>query len=289
MGCAGVGRGRVATGLAAASPVLRSDRYTSNAPDDAFQNYHTLQDLASGVLTPERLVQRWREQLPSRGVQDDAIIDWLLWWDNALLWALRPQLPQGRLLVVLRDPRDMLLDWVAYGAAAPLAMTSLAEASEWLARALAQVAALHEDDLYPQVLLRIDQIGNDPQAMAELLGRLFERPMPPAAQLGAPRFPPGHWRNYRDVMSAASPSSPRSRCAWVTRKSEDTPMQLSSHSLTNGAPIDREFAAGDAAGFAPTAIRTWPGAMCRMAPVRSCWYASIRTCRPCRRRSAAPT
>ncbi|MDW7600909.1 adenylate cyclase, partial [Stenotrophomonas maltophilia] len=146
---------------------------------------------------------RWREQLPSRGVQDDAIIDWLLWWDNALLWALRPQLPQGRLLVVLRDPRDMLLDWVAYGAAAPLAMTSLAEASEWLARALAQVAALHEDDLYPQVLLRIDQIGNDPQAMADLLGRLFERPMPPAAQLGAPRFPPGHWRNYRDVMSAA--------------------------------------------------------------------------------------
>ncbi len=39
--------------------------------------------------------------------------------------------------------------------------------------------------------------------MAELLGRLFERQMPPAAQLGAPRFPPGHWRNYRDVMSAA--------------------------------------------------------------------------------------
>ena len=70
-------------------------------------------------------------------------------------------------------------------------------------RALAQVAALHEDDLYPQVLLRIDQIGNDPQAMAELLGRLFERTDAATAQLGAPRFPPGHWRNYRDVMSAA--------------------------------------------------------------------------------------
>jgi hypothetical protein len=104
---------------------------------------------------------------------------------------------------VLRDPRDMLLDWVAYGAAAPLAMTSLAEAGEWLARALAQVATLNEEDLYPHVLLRIDHIGNDAQAMAELLGRLFERPMPVAAQLGVPRFPPGHWRHYRDVMSAA--------------------------------------------------------------------------------------
>ncbi len=202
-GAPGSGVERVATGLAAASPVLRSDRYTNTPPDDAFQNYNTLQDLASGVLTPERLVQRWREQLPARGLQSDTVIDWLLWWDNALLWALRPQLPQGRLVLVLRDPRDMLLDWVAYGAAAPLAMTSLAEASEWLTRALTQIATLHEDDLYPHVLLRIDQIGNDPHAMAELLGRLFERPMPPAAQLGAPRLPAGHWRNYRDVMSAA--------------------------------------------------------------------------------------
>lgn len=202
-GAPGSGVERVATGLAAASPVLRSDRFGANPPDDAFQNYHTLQDLASGVLTPERLLQRWREQLPERGLQNDTVIDWLLWWDNALLWALRPQLPQGRLLVVLRDPRDMLLDWVAYGAAAPLAMTSLAEASQWLVRSLTQIAALHEDDLYPHVLLRIDHIGNDPQAMAELLQRLFERPMPAAAQLGAPRFPPGHWRNYRDAMSAA--------------------------------------------------------------------------------------
>ncbi|AWH15952.1 adenylate cyclase [Stenotrophomonas sp. ZAC14D2_NAIMI4_7] len=202
-GAPGSGVERVATGLAAASPVLRSDRYTNTPPDDAFQNYHTLQDLASGVLTPERLVQRWREQLPARGVEDDTIIDWLLWWDNALLWSLRPQLPQGRLLVVLRDPRDMLLDWVAYGSAAPLAMTSLAEAAEWLARALAQVASLHEDDLYPHVLLRIDAIGNDPRAMAAMLEQLFERPMPVAPQLGAPRFPPGHWRAYSDVMSAA--------------------------------------------------------------------------------------
>ena len=202
-GAPGSGVERVATGLAAASPVLRSDRFGANPPDDAFQNYHTLQDLASGVLTPERLVQRWREQLPARGLDGQTVIDWLLWWDNALLWALRPQLPQGRLVVVLRDPRDMLLDWVAYGAPAPLALTSLAEASEWLSRALTQVVALHEEDLYPHVLLRIDHIGNDPQAMAELLGRLFERQMPVAAQLGAPRLPAGHWRHYRDALSAA--------------------------------------------------------------------------------------
>ena len=53
------------------------------------------------------------------------------------------------------------------------------------------------------MLLRIDDIGNDAHAMANLLGRVFGRPMPPAAQLGAPRLPAGHWRRYRDVMGAA--------------------------------------------------------------------------------------
>lgn len=202
-GAPGSGVERVATTLSGASPVFRGDRFGPTPPDDAFQNYHTLQDLASGVLTPERLLQRWREQLSERGIEGDTVIDWLLWWDNALLWALRPQLPQGRLLVVLRDPRDMLLDWIAYGAAAPLAVTSLSEATEWLVRALTQLANLQEDDLYPLAMVRIDDVGNDPQAMAALLSRLFGRTLPPAQQLGPPRFPAGHWRHYRQALSSA--------------------------------------------------------------------------------------
>ena len=66
-------------------------------------------------------------------------------------------------------------------------------------------------------------------------------------------------------------------------------MQLTSHSLTNGAPIDREFAAGDANGFAPdrNPHLAWSGR--RPAPVRSCWYAWTRTYRPCRIRLVAAT
>ncbi|WMJ71193.1 tetratricopeptide repeat protein [Stenotrophomonas sp. 24(2023)] len=202
-GAPGSGVERVAATLAGASPVFRSDRFGAAPPDDAFQNYHTLQDLASGVLTPERLLQRWREQLSVRGIEGDTVIDWLLWWDNALLWALRPQLPQGRLLVVLRDPRDMLLDWIAYGAAAPLAVTSLSEATEWLVRALTQIANLQDEDLYPLAMVRIDDIGNDTHAMADLLSRLFGRALPPAQHLGPPRFPAGHWRHYRQALSSA--------------------------------------------------------------------------------------
>jgi len=202
-GAPGSGVERVIAAIAAASPVLRGDRFGPNPPDDAFQSYHTLQDLSTGKLSPERLVEQWREQLPARGLADANLIDWLLWWDNALLWALRPQLPEGRLLVVLRDPRDMLLHWLANGAPAPLAVTSIDEAAEWLARSLAQVATLHEQDLYPHALVRIDDIGNDPAVMAAHLGHLFGTRFPPAPSLGPPRMPSGEWRQYRELMAPA--------------------------------------------------------------------------------------
>jgi len=202
-GAPGSGVERVATTLAGVSPVLRSDRYSPTPPNDPLQNYHTLQDLASGKLSPQALVDSWRAELPARGLANDTVIDWLLWWDNALLWALRPQLPQGRLLIVLRDPRDMLLDWIAYGAVAPLAVNSLGEAAEWLARSLTQVATLHEQNLYAHAMLQIDGIGNDPQKMAELLQQVFGGPIPPAHSIGTPRFPSGHWRHYREAMASA--------------------------------------------------------------------------------------
>jgi tetratricopeptide (TPR) repeat protein len=202
-GAPGSGVERVIAAIAAGSPVLRGDRFGPTPPNDAFQSYHTLQDLSTGKLAPDQLVAQWREQLPSRGVPDANVIDWLLWWDNALLWSLRPQLPEGRLLLVLRDPRDMLLQWLAHGAPAPFAVTSVNEAAEWLTRSLAQIATLHEQDLYPHALVRIDEIGNNPAEMADHLGRLFGVQLPPAQHLGPGRLPAGHWRHYRDVLSAA--------------------------------------------------------------------------------------
>lgn len=202
-GAPGSGVERVMSALSAASPVVRVDRFHANPPDDAFQNYNTLQALASGELEPSAMIARWRELLPARGIADDTVIDWLPFWDNAMLWALRPALPQGRLLFVLRDPRDMLLDWIAYGSAAQLRISSLTEAAEWLARSLTQIAVLQEQDLYPHVLVRIDAAGNDPKAMALLLAEVFGTELPAAPHLGPARLPSGHWRQYSDAMSSA--------------------------------------------------------------------------------------
>lgn len=200
----GSGVERVVAVMAAASSVVRSDRFSPQPPTDAFQRYDTLQALATDQLTPQALVDGWRQGLAARGIADGNVIDWLLWWDNALLWALRPQLPEGRLLVVLRDPRDMLLEWLAFGGSLPLAIKAIGEAADWLVRSLEQIARLHEQALYPCILLRIDGAENNPEELARRVGTAFGlETFPVLRQLPPPRLPAGHWRQYRDVLGAA--------------------------------------------------------------------------------------
>ncbi|MCD9088560.1 tetratricopeptide repeat protein [Stenotrophomonas sp. SY1] len=201
-GAPGSGVERVATVMAAGSAVLRADRFGPTPPNDGFQNFLTLQRLATDALSPEQMVQQWREHLPARGIADGNVIDWLLWWDNALLWALRPQLPEGRLVIAVRDPRDMLIEWLALGAPAPLALTSSMEAAQWLVRALEQVADLHEQDLYTHMIMRTDDAVNDPAAMAALLERAFGMRFPTVRSLGPGTIEPGHWRRYTQALSA---------------------------------------------------------------------------------------
>ncbi len=201
-GAPGSGIERVLTVMAASSRVVRGDRFGDTPPDDGFQNYLTLQRLATDALTPQQLVQQWREQLPARGIADGNIIDWLLWWDNALLWALRPQLPEGRLVVAVRDPRDMFIEWLALGAPAPLALASSMDAAQWLARSVEQVVELHEGDLYPHLILRTDDVVNDPAAMSALLEQAFGVRFPQVRSLGPGTIEAGHWRKYAKALSA---------------------------------------------------------------------------------------
>ncbi|RBF33768.1 adenylate cyclase, partial [Xanthomonas oryzae pv. oryzae] len=157
---------------------------------------------ASGELAPTALVEGWKAQLPRRGIDDGNVIDWLLWWDNTLLTALRPHLPEGRLAIALRDPRDMLLDWLSAGASAPLALQSPQQAADWLLIALEQLAVLHERDLYPHRIIRLDGIENDPQGISTALEQAFGLNFPLVEPRGPTRLAAGRWRNYRGVLGA---------------------------------------------------------------------------------------
>lgn len=195
---------RMAVVLAGSLSSFRGDRFGPSAPVDALQHYSTPARLANGELSPRDVATSWRMALPARGIQGD-VIDWLLWWDNALVAMLRDQLPQARLIVAVRDPRDMLLDWLAFGAATPLRMESPRIAAEWLATTLGQVAELHEQNLVPHSLLRMDDIGSNPRVVAGLLGDALglALPAPPPGLFGTDRFPAGHWRIYAAPLAEA--------------------------------------------------------------------------------------
>jgi predicted Zn-dependent protease len=203
-GAPGSGVERLASLLRMHLPVFRNDRFAPQPPRDNLQSYQTPAALQDGSLDPARLVENWREALSGRGIDNGQVIDWLPWWDNSLLLGLRPYLPEGQLLVALRDPRDMLLDWLASAGQTPYAMPGPLAAAGWLAGMLHQIAALDEQGLYPHHLLRIDAAINDLQQLTDLLGAAINTtlPPPPAGMPGPPpAFPAGHWRVYAQVLA----------------------------------------------------------------------------------------
>src|SRR5690606_36209978 len=85
-GAPGSGVERVASILAGALPAFRGDRFIhGRSPEDLLQNFNTTAQLAAGELDPAAVAADWRDQLPARCVANGEVVDWLMWWDNALL------------------------------------------------------------------------------------------------------------------------------------------------------------------------------------------------------------
>ena len=196
---------RVALTFNLAGGPLRADRFGAQPPSDPLQNYQTPAALIDGGLDGAFMVAQWRAGLAARGISDGNVFDWLLWWDNALLLALRPHLPEAVLMVVLRDPRDMLLEWLAYGSPAPFALESPVIGARWMAQVLGQIADLHEQDLFPHRLLRLDEVADDPSALAQAIADALQIAVaaPPPGALGPPRLAPGHWRAFAEPLASA--------------------------------------------------------------------------------------
>lgn len=196
---------RLAATFAANSAPLRLDRYGPTPPNDLFQRYTSVEALHADAGKGEALVAEWRDQLAASGFGDGAVFDWLLWWDNALLNALRPHLPEAVLMIALRDPRDMLLNWLAGYASAPFRIESPLAAARWLAQVLGQVAYLHEQDLFPHHLIRLDEIADNPEALSQALNAAIgtnTAPVRPQA-LGQKQLPVGRWRAYAEPLAEA--------------------------------------------------------------------------------------
>jgi Flp pilus assembly protein TadD len=198
-GAPGSGVEKVAAVIGHAGYPLRADRFGPNPPQDPLQNPDTIAALNDGTLAPERLLAQWRAALPARGVHDGMIIDWLPFWDNALLKVLRPLQPGAIVMIALRDPRDMLLEWMAFGSPVPFGMASAGDAALWIARQLQHVVTLQREQLQPLKIVRTDHALADVEAFAAEIGSglgLEEIRVPPATMFGPQRFAFGHWRHY---------------------------------------------------------------------------------------------
>lgn len=179
----------------------RGERFGPQPPNDAFQYLDSAGRIASGELPVDLVLNSWLGGLQARGIEGGAIIDWLPWWDNALLQVIRPHLPNARLLYALRDPRDMLLQWLRGNiVGVPFAMTSPLQAATWMAQALQHIVDLRDGELLPLKLMRLDENSEDlpAQVLAEALEvELDERTSP---QVVTSPQPPGHWREYRQPL-----------------------------------------------------------------------------------------
>ena len=203
-GLPGSGVEKVAAVIGHAGYPLRTDRFTPQAPQDPLQNPDTIAALNSGSLSPERLLAEWRAALPARGIRDGIVIDWLPFWDNALLNMLRPLQPEAVVMIALRDPRDMLLEWMAFGSVMPYGIASPSDAALWMARQLQHVIALQRSALHPHKIVRTDHVMADVEAFAADVGGglgLEEILVPPSAMLGSARIAFGHWREYAKPLA----------------------------------------------------------------------------------------
>lgn len=212
-GLPGSGLGRLAA-LLGDQPQLavRRDRFgadtdfVSSAFDDRLLGNLGQADLAW-------LQRRYSRPLQRGGLRDGArVIDWLPFLDARVLPALKRALPGVRIVQVQCDPRDALLNWLAFGANARLLMRDPLEAARWMKADLAHQALAAE--LLPTCSVDAEAVLADPQGaqgkmLADFLGleRLVPGPLTQAAEKnhrGMPMaFEAGHAEHYRDALAEA--------------------------------------------------------------------------------------
>lgn len=182
---------------------LMIDRFRQPMRDDGFNPLRAAPDHALAGTAA-----RWRAPLEAAGLDPATLTDALPFWDG---WT-QATLHGTTLVAVLRDPRDLLLNWMAWGSAAGFAFPSPAVAAAWLHRQLDQLLAAEAAN--PSQVIRIDAdlLDRDPAALAAQLTAAFGLEAAPdieaavalakAPNGGPTDFVAGTWRQYAEPMKA---------------------------------------------------------------------------------------
>lgn len=215
LGTPGSGVERVAA-LLADQPqltVLR-DRIGALMRDDDF-NQPRFQHYCGELGDADRTALRERYLAPLLAANvplDRPIVDWLPRWDAHLLALIRRAMPGTRLIIVDRDPRDALLNWLAFGWTQGFPCGDPAAATEWLLRGRRHLAFGNEMEEPRRLVVSADALLEDAHRNGGELARFVGiEELQPGEQLavmarglgGLPTaFPTGHWQLYRDALAA---------------------------------------------------------------------------------------
>lgn len=156
--------------------------------------------------------ERWLASMRAIGLPTDrTVVDWLPRWDARLLALVHRAMPGTRIIIVERDPRDELLNWLAHGWAPGHACTDPVAAADWLALARRDLRAGASATDPRRLVVSADALLADPsggegRALAQFLGLdRIDADEPPAHARGLGglplRFEPGHWRQYATALA----------------------------------------------------------------------------------------
>lgn len=184
--------------------VVLTDRFASAPRADGFDPFRQ--------RTPEGLVAgtyaAWHAGVQALGFDPERAIDWIPHWDRAA----QAQFPNGRVIVLVRDPRDLLLNWLAFGCPHQYGAADLDNAALWLRHVLEPLLAFRDEQPQRVLLLRGEEVEHDRVGtLARLTGfagigfrdeARIAQSLPHASGRVRSGFAAGHWRDYAQALAA---------------------------------------------------------------------------------------
>jgi tetratricopeptide (TPR) repeat protein len=181
-------------------PPARADLFTQGE----FDRYPALSD-----IDVEAIRQQYFSARAELDLAEDRLIDWLPRWDARFLPAIQRALPGTRIIIVERDLRQTLLNWLACGAAPGFALPDVDAAAEWLKLSQQHFAVCRNVSDVSVLYLDGDALKADPTAALQLLVQFLDRPSARIETAYVASIPPGlpealpasRWFAYRDALA----------------------------------------------------------------------------------------